>query len=245
MAEQAPNNSLLSAFTATKEEQIGGVIRHAQKLVNLYHHLNDFPPAFLENFNRQLLEASSNIQRTINDLQGGGIVRQYADFVRAKTAPAQTTDESSDKADTKGYLPDPSEEVAEPVAVMTAPAVAVPKTMPHDIKVLQENFEKLQAAHQRTTLATLEKLIQAQTQVLAGVLQQMPGEAPPQSARQPQQSAPDFMAENVPYSDVIEDERIVQAPPVPRRTAGTPASAFVPSKAAAPVQPPIPPTNKG
>ncbi|MDD3669008.1 MAG: hypothetical protein PHX68_01800 [Alphaproteobacteria bacterium] len=249
MAEQAPNNSLLSAFTATKEEQIGGVIRHAQKLVNLYHHLNDFPPAFLETFNRQLLEASSDIQRTINDLQGGNIVRQYADFVRAKTAPAQQADNSSDKKESAGYLPDPSEETAlpaGPAAPVAAPAGAVPEMLAHDIKALQENFEKLQAAHQRTTLATLEKLIQAQTQMLAGVLQQLPCDSPAQPVRRPQPAAPDFMAENIPYSDVIEEEKAVQAPPVPKRaTAGTPASAFVPSKGAAPARPLPPLTHKG
>lgn len=244
MVDQAPVNSLLTAFTATKEEQIGGVIRQAQRLVNLYHHLTDFTPEFLDVFNKQLTEASSDVQRTMNDLQGGNIVRQYADFIRVKTAPAQTADEPSEHQERHGYLPGPEDETA---GLTGAPAMASGASLTQGMKALQETIEKMQSTHQQATLTTLEKLIQTQTKALADVLQQLSQHT--QELGQQQQNLVSNFIEGMdaPYSDVIEDEKSILEPPAFKRAtiSGTPVSAFVPSQNPANAQPPKPRTPKG
>ena len=110
-------NQLLNAFVHRKKTHDNTTAIAAQRLVNLFRQLSVFKPEFVAEYNRMLLNASDEVRMMMKDIVGGPTVRQYLDFLQAKTEHI-SEDEESEYSDMKselnnntGYLPDPDEDM--------------------------------------------------------------------------------------------------------------------------------------
>ena len=110
-------NQLLNAFVHRKKTHDNTTAIAAQRLVNLFRQLSVFKPEFVAEYNRMLLNASDEVRMMMKDIVGGPTVRQYLDFLQAKTEHI-SEDEESEYSDMKselnnntGYLPDPEEDM--------------------------------------------------------------------------------------------------------------------------------------
>ena len=120
MTQEATNstNSVLDAFLKQRAKRQNNTALEARRLVNLYRHLPLFGEAFLETYNQMLLSSSPEVQMMLSDIIGGTVVRQYYDFLKARSKQNDTdniiiTDEEADNAyhyrHEESYLPSPDE----------------------------------------------------------------------------------------------------------------------------------------
>ena len=109
-------NQLLNAFVHRKKTRDNTTAITAQRLVNLFRQLSVFKPEFVAEYNRMLLSASDEVRMMMKDIVGGPTVRQYLDFLQAKSEQVSDEDESehaemkSELSINTGYLPDPEED---------------------------------------------------------------------------------------------------------------------------------------
>lgn len=103
---------ILASFQKRKEVRDNDTGIRAQRLVNIYRHLSSFPKSYIQDFNKQLLEASPEVQMSLSNIIGGNIVRQYVDYLKNKMG--QTTGKEEDKnveyLPEKSYLPSPEDD---------------------------------------------------------------------------------------------------------------------------------------
>ena len=110
-------NQLLNAFVHRKKTHDNTTAIAAQRLVNLFRQLSVFKPEFVAEYNRMLLNASDEVRMMMKDIVGGPTVRQYLDFLQAKTEHISEDEESeysemkSELNNNTGYLPDPDEDM--------------------------------------------------------------------------------------------------------------------------------------
>ncbi len=110
-------NQLLNAFVHRKKAHDNTTAIEAQRLVNLFRQLSVFKPEFVAEYNRMLLNASDEVRMMMKDIVGGPTVRQYLDFLQAKTEHISEDEESeysemkSELNNNTGYLPDPDEDI--------------------------------------------------------------------------------------------------------------------------------------
>ena len=110
-------NQLLNAFVHRKKAHDNTTAIEAQRLVNLFRQLSVFKPEFVAEYNRMLLNASDEVRMMMKDIVGGPTVRQYLDFLQAKTEHISEDEESeyseikSELNNNTGYLPDPDEDM--------------------------------------------------------------------------------------------------------------------------------------
>ncbi|MDR2901743.1 MAG: hypothetical protein LBU87_01355 [Lactobacillales bacterium] len=209
-------STLLTSFKDKKEAKRTAVMQEAQLLVNLYRHLGLFGADFTIEYNKMLLNASTETHMILTDFLGGQIVRQYLEFLQSSDPLKTNVSKSADEIVQEGYLPDPEADIAPRASAggdSEKMAVLPQVTGAHSLKNLvqelisinqkesmkqatflqsalnqmQEGFskqisvlqtggktgssggidlEKFQETQQKMMDQTLEKIIQAQTDVL-------------------------------------------------------------------------------
>ncbi len=111
-------NQLLNAFVHRKKTRDNTVALNAQRLVNLFRQLSVFKPEFVAEYNKMLLSSSDEVRMMMKDIVGGPTVRQYLDYLQAKSEHLVDEDENVDENtqtisalnNNTGYLPDPDED---------------------------------------------------------------------------------------------------------------------------------------
>lgn len=111
-------NQLLNAFVHRKQTRDNTVALNAQRLVNLFRQLSVFKPEFVAEYNKMLLSSSDEVRMMMKDIVGGPTVRQYLDYLQAKSEHLVDEDENVDENtqtisalnNNTGYLPDPDED---------------------------------------------------------------------------------------------------------------------------------------
>ena len=159
--------SLKAAFTREKETRVDQVMEEAQRLVNLYHHTDEFSEEFSAQLDDMLLSSSPETQAAMQNILGGNDIRKYIDFLKSRKEEDTTSNNSDDKntatTTQTGYLPSPADD--EPIS-MPAFSSDENKANIAFIETLFKNFE--QAHH-----AELEHLLKAQAETLSQVMQRL------------------------------------------------------------------------
>ena len=113
--------TFLSSFKKQRQTQVDEVAEYAQRLVNLYRHVNSFNGDFPQELDEMLLSLSPEVLGALTNFVGGSTVRQYYDYLKAKKNPKNTeTDTQNQKDEQTGYLPSPAEDemISLPTATM-------------------------------------------------------------------------------------------------------------------------------
>ncbi len=103
---------VLTSFQKRKEVRDNDTGIRAQRLVNIYRHLSSFPKSYVQDFNKQLLEASPEVQMSLGNIVGGNIVRQYLDYLKNKMGQpvGEKEDQNTEYLPEKSYLPSPEDD---------------------------------------------------------------------------------------------------------------------------------------
>ncbi len=103
---------ILASFQKRKEVRDNDTGIRAQRLVNIYRHLSNFPKSYIQDFNKQLLEASPEVQMSLSNIIGGNIVRQYVDYLKNKMGQptGKEEDKNAEYLPEKSYLPSPEDD---------------------------------------------------------------------------------------------------------------------------------------
>ena len=163
-------NQLLNAFVHRKKTHDNTTAITAQRLVNLFRQLSVFKPEFVAEYNRMLLSASDEVRMMMKDIVGGPTVRQYLDFLQAKSEQV-SEDEENEHAEMKselsintGYLPDPEEDTPFAFRPMQSHAdQTVPEIVP--------DFSQSEAFMQ--VLNGYQEANRKQTEILTDVLKEL------------------------------------------------------------------------
>lgn len=148
-------NQLLNAFVHRKKTRDNTVALNAQRLVNLFRQLSVFKPEFVAEYNKMLLSSSDEVRMMMKDIVGGPTVRQYLDYLQAKSEQLTDADEyAEENAQTisainsnTGYLPDPDEDKPFVMAQGQAGTEMIADLSQSDVlvqmlKMFQENNQK-------------------------------------------------------------------------------------------------------
>ncbi len=113
----------LHSFMHRKTVQELDMAQEAQRLVNLFRHLNIFGDDYIEPFNQQLLSAPKEVILLLPTIVGGSLVRQYYDHLRRQMGlTTENADEVSLPQGEDGYLPGPEDDLP----LVTAAGVGTP-----------------------------------------------------------------------------------------------------------------------
>ena len=113
--------TLLQTFKERKRTKDNLDVQEAKRLVNLYRSLHCFGPEFVEKYNQILLNSTPGVRRLFGTFMGGQEVRDYFEFLQknahdsGQKVPGETFDSVSQ---TKGYLPEPTQETSSSVSGM-------------------------------------------------------------------------------------------------------------------------------
>lgn len=158
-------STVLEAFLKQREKHQNEAGLQAQKLVNLYRHLALFGDDYLETYNKMLLETPADIQLALSDVMGGGVVRQYLEFLKSKQQKSDVTSEEVEKnlyELEESYLPSVDE---------------VEPYQPVSFSVASEASDKEPAAHSEAAFKSqtvfLEQALAKQNAFLQQALTQM------------------------------------------------------------------------
>ncbi len=113
MTETKKNNPVetLHSFMHRKTVQETNMAQEAQKLVNLFRHLNVFGDDFIELFNQQLLTAPKEVILLLPTVVGGSLVRQYLEFLTKKLGMTTEAEDGALPQGEDGYLPGPEDDI--------------------------------------------------------------------------------------------------------------------------------------
>jgi len=163
------SSSLKAAFAREKENRVDKVMEEAQRLVNLYHHSDEFGNEFSAQLDDMLLTSSPEVQAAIQNILGGSDTQKYIDFLKNKKSEVNTdnTDPNAEASATAqtGYLPSPAED--EPMPMTTS--LSAPDGNGVNMAVIEALFKNFACTHQ----TELEHLLQAQTETLSQVMQRL------------------------------------------------------------------------
>lgn len=108
-------SQVLNAFIHRKKTRDNTIALQAQRLVNIFRQLSVFKPEFVAEYNKMLLASSDEVRMMMKDIVGGPTVRQYLDYLQAKSENSEeddfeNTEDIQPVNSNTGYLPSPEED---------------------------------------------------------------------------------------------------------------------------------------
>lgn len=200
--ESMNDQSCREAFNLQQQQRVDVAMVEAQRLVNMYRHIDSFGPDFTAQLDALLLEMGPDVQMALSNIQGGGVVRRYYDFLKEQNPTIATRIDNLEqkKVEQVGYLPPPEEDLPSSSGNSVGTTVAAGGV---NLAQLEAILKNLVATHQ----TELNTVVKSQTEALANLMQRLDQNAHEMATHQTDRLINALQHETVKqtqYADIIE-----------------------------------------